>query len=151
MSEEPRVGSGKGMDITSDSHLDHNLTPAHVDFVRARFGDRTAFFLETVTLPDELSALPCGLHGPATGEPAVSDTEAFYAVRGERKGPSRLCKRPPVMVRTLTVVGGVHNGQCILFTAYGGPCAPREPWDETLDEAGREKAREFWAQHALSL
>ena len=137
------------MDITSDSHLDHALTPQHIDLIRQRFGDRTEFFIETVELPADLPALPCNLHGPATGEAAVTEVEAFYAIRGSRKGPSRLCQRPPVFVRTLTVIGGPHEGRCILFTAYGGPCAPREPWDETLDSTGRVQSVEFWSQHAL--
>lgn len=139
------------MDITPASHLDHHLTPAHLAFIREKFGDRTAFFLETIELPADLPSLPCNLHGPATGGAAVPEGEVHYAVRGDRKGPSRLCRRPPVTVRTMTVIGGVHEGACILFTAYGGPCAPREPWDETLDEAGREKAKAFWAEHALGV
>lgn len=138
------------MDISPASHLDHNLSPAHVAFIRERFGDRTAFFLETVELPPELASLPCTLHGPATGGVAVPEEEVSYRVRGSRKGPSRMCGRAPVEVRTLTVIGGVHEGACILFTAYGGPSCPREPWDETLDEAGQEEARAFWAAHALS-
>lgn len=137
------------MDITSASHLDHNLSPAHVAFIRERFGDRTVFFIETVELPVDLPALPCDLHGPATGSPPVPEEEVSYGIRGSRKGPSRFCRRPSVSVRVLTVIGGPHEGACILYTAYGGPCAPREPWDETLDEAGREEARGFWAQHAL--
>lgn len=137
------------MDITTDSHLDHHLSPAHVAFIRERFGDRTAFFLETIELPPELPALPCELHGPATGEDPVPEAEVTYAVRGTRKGPSRLCKRAPVLVRTLTVIGGPHEGKCILYTAYGGPCAPREPWDETLESTARGEAVDFWALHAL--
>lgn len=137
------------MDITPDSHLDHDLTPAHVAFIRARFGDRTAFFIESVELPPELTALPCNLHGPATGGAPVPEAEVSYAVRGSRKGPSRFCAQAPVLVRSMTVIGGPHEGRCILFTAYGGPCAPKEPWDETLDDAGRAEATRFWSQHAL--
>lgn len=139
------------MDITPASHLDHNLTPDHLAFIREKFGDREAFFLETVDLPDGLPSLPCNLHGPTTGGEPVHEEEVHYAVRGDRKGASRLCRRPPVTVRTMTVIGGVHEGACILFTAYGGPCAPREPWDETLDEAGREVSKAFWAEHALGV
>lgn len=139
------------MDITPASHLDHNLTPAHVEFVRTKFGDRTAFFLETIELPADLPSLPCDLHGPATGSESVPEDEVHYAVRGTRKGASRLCTREPVLVRTMTVIGGVHEGACILFTAYGGPAAPREPWDETLNDAGREASKAFWAEHALGV
>lgn len=137
------------MQITKDSHLDHNLTAAHVALIKERFGDREAFFIETVELPQELDPLPCQLHGPAVGEAPVPETEVFYEVRGNRPGPSRMVKREPVLVRTMTVIGGPHEGQCILFTAYGGPCAPREPWDESLDDDGRREATSFWAEHAL--
>jgi hypothetical protein len=137
------------MEITVASHLDHNLSPAHVALIRERFGDRTAFFLETITLPPELPDLLCNLHGPATGEDSVLEAEVSYEIRGNRKGPSRLCKRQPVSVRVMTVIGGPHEGECILYTAYGGPVAPREPWDETLDVQGREEATAFWTRHAL--
>jgi len=38
-----------------------------------------------------------------------------------------------------------------MWTAYGGPAAPREPGDETI-ETGKEYAQSvnFWAEHALS-
>lgn len=142
------------MQITADSHLDHDLTPAHIEFIRSKFGDRTEFFLETIELSADLPSLPCGLHGPATGCDPVPEEEVFYAVRGDRQGPSRLCARPPLQVRTMTVIGGLHQGKCILFTAYGGPSAPWEIWDEKLDAAGMEEIRKtsraFWKEHALT-
>lgn len=74
--------------------------------------------------------------------------------------------------RVITVIAGPHKVTCgcklsgrrdcieceghgdvnetVLYTAYGGPCAPREPgdpniksWDELLE------SRKFWAEHAL--
>ena len=40
---------------------------------------------------------------------------------------------------------------CILYTSYGGPKAPREPGDLTIESwEAIVEAREFWAQHALS-
>lgn len=151
MSEGSVTEREEGMQITPASHLDHNLAPAHVDFIRAAFGNRTTFFLETIELPQNLPDLPCNLHGPATGQPPVLESEVTYAIRGGRKGPSRLCARPSIVTRLLTVIGGIHEGECILFTAYGGPCAPREVWDETLDEPGREISKAFWAEHALGV
>jgi hypothetical protein len=40
----------------------------------------------------------------------------------------------------------------ILYTAFGGPAAPREPGDPSLDgnEAGLAESKAFWAEHALS-
>lgn len=139
------------MQITSDSHVDHTLTQSHLDLILARFGDRQAFFLETVELPVELPPLPCGLHGPVMGDALVPDSEAALVVRGNRQGPSRVCDRSPRMVRTMTVIGGPDDqGLVILYTAYGGPSAPREPWDPSLDEEERAQAQAFWAEHALS-
>ena len=72
-------------------------------------------------------------------------------VRGTRKGPSSVCDRAPRLSRLVTVIGGLHKGECILFTAYGGPAAPREPWDESLSAEERGASEAFWAEHALSV
>lgn len=139
------------MKIAADSHLDHGLSPAHVAWLVERFADRQAFFIESVELPAQLSSLTCGLHGPATGGEPVPESECHRAVRGERKGPSRLCKREPKPTRVVTVIAGPDGDEpCVLYTAYGGPQAPREPWDESLDDAGRAESEAFWAEHALS-
>lgn len=62
-----------------------------------------------------------------------------------------MCDRPARMVRTMTVIGGPDDhGETILYTAYGGPSAPREPWDSTLNEEQRAQAQQFWSEHALS-
>jgi len=135
--------------ITADSHTDHHLTPAHLAFVIERFGDRAAFFIETVELPAHLPSLPCELHGPAVGEPPIADGEVFFARRGDRPGDSRMIVREPGASRLLTVIGGEHKGECILFTAFGGPSACREPWDPSLDDAGRLESEAFWSEHAL--
>ena len=54
----------------------------------------------------------------------------------------------------MTVVAGPHDGHpCVLYTAYGGPIAPREPWDPALtDTLGIDLAASltFWREHALS-
>lgn len=136
------------MRITADSHTDHALTPAHLSWLLVRFGDREAFFLETVELPADLAGLPCGLHGPLVGDEPVIGRPM---VRGARKGPSSVCDRAPRLSRLVTVIGGLHNGDCILFTAYGGPAAPREPWDESLSAEDRVASEAFWAEHALSV
>ncbi len=138
------------MKITKDSHVDHALTTYHTALIMAMFGDRQAFFIETVELPADVAELPCGLHGPVTGSAPVPDSECLMVVRGDRKGPSRLCNRPATLTNKLTVIGGMHEGACILYTAFGGPQAPREPWDESLTDIEREVSKAFWADHALS-
>ena len=142
------------MKITDASHLDHGLTPAHVAFVRETFGAVDSFTIESVELPEHLEDLMCGLHGPATGDAPVTEDEIHLAVRGDRPGPSRLVNRAPKPTRLLTVIIGPAEDEddVILYTAFGGPLAPREPFDEALqsDPEALAASKAFWAQHALS-
>lgn len=140
------------MIIKDASHLDHGLTEAHGMWLINRYRDRDAFFIETIELPENLPAIPCGLHGPAVGDAPVPDSECKYVRRAGRARESRTCKRAPQMTRTITVIAGPHDGDpCVLFTAYGGPLAPREPWDASMSDAQRAESIAFWAQHALSI
>lgn len=140
------------MIILPVSHLDHGLTAAHVAWLERRFVSRTGFFLETVELPAELPPLTCALHGPLVGDAPVPESEVTYRRRGDRPGASRLCARPPRPTRLLTVIAGPEGEDpCVLYTAFGGPAAPREPCDPGLaDGELREASRAFWAEHALS-
>jgi len=137
--------------INADSHLDHGLTVAHLRFVLAHFHDRTSFFVLTVELPPGLEPLLCALYGPAMGDPPVLDSEAILEPRPGRPWPSRLVDRPLRPSRLLTVVAGPHEDiPCLMYTAYAGPEAPREPGDISLSQEARLRAREFWSTHALS-
>lgn len=139
------------MITTAASHLDHALPRDVVDYVVARFAARTSFFLESIELPAHMPSVECGLHGPAMGDAPVPDAECESAVRGDRGGPSRLCARPPRPCRVVTVIAGPHDGHpCVLYTIFGGPAAPREPWDPSLSEAERAESVAFWSEHALS-
>jgi len=139
------------MIIVSESHLDHGLSQSHINWLLERFADRQAFFIETVELPAQLEPLSCGLHGPLMGDAPVPEAECHRARRGERAGDSRLCRRAPRPTRLVTVIAGPDGGEpCVLYTAFGGPSAPREPWDPGLDDAGRAESEGFWAAHALS-
>lgn len=140
------------MQITADSHLDHGLTDAQVAHIAERFAERDSFFIETFELPEDLGTVPCGLHGPLMGDDPVDDSEVTYVVREGRPCASRLCDRKPRLVSTVTVIAGPEGDDpCILFTAFGGPLAPREPGDlDIQSDDEREACRVFWAQHALS-
>jgi len=97
------------------------------------------------------------------------------AKRGDRKGESRLVNLPPRPTNKLTVIAGPYEeylnslGEpcdkeadfalqvdypCVLYTCYGGPLAPREPWDMPRSGPDWEKnlaaSEAFWAVHALS-
>ncbi len=135
--------------ITAESHVDH-VDPLHLDWIRERFADREGFFIETVEVPEALPPLSCELVGPLAGSAPVPESEVCYRVRPGRGGPSRLVRRLPSLTRTLTVVAGpAGEAPCVLYTAYGGGAAPREPWDPSLDDAGRAESTRFWSEHAL--
>ena len=139
--------------VVGESHLDHGLTPAHVDWVLRRCADRTSFFIESFELPVELAGLSSAIYGPIAGDPPVDEADVVYAVRGERSGTSRLVRLPARTSRVVTIVGGPgDDGSMVLYTSYGGPAAPREPGDPSI--AGNAEAlaesRAFWAQHALA-
>lgn len=129
-----------------ESHLDHGLSEAQVEYLLTLSVSEATVVVKTIELPPELGTVPCGLHGPLVGDEPVPEAEVTYAVRGERKGPSRLVAREPRQTRLVTVVAGSYDGFTdVLFTAFGGPQAPREPFEDDGEEA-----KSFWAQHALS-
>ena len=139
------------MKLTPDSHLDHDLLPEHVALIEQRFVARAEFFIETFDLPADVPPVPCGLWGPLVGDAPVPDTEVELRPRGTREGLSRLVARPARLTRMVTVIAGPHQGEpCVLYTAFGGPLTPREPWDASLTPEQAAESRAFWAEHALS-
>lgn len=139
------------MKIHKDSHVDHELSMAVCRYLVERYKDRKVFFIEEVTLPEHLGTVPCGLYGPVMGDAPVGDDEVELVKRGERAWASRMVRRPRRQSRIVTVVAGPHEGEFILYTAYGGPQAPREPGDPSLSEAALVQSMTFWAEHALAL
>jgi hypothetical protein len=128
------------------SHLDHNLTSDQIKFVLGLDASEGEEHTQTIELPEHLGTIPCGLHGPIMGDEPVPEDEVTYAVRGERKGESRLVNRPARPSRQVTVIAGPHDGlACVLFTAFGGPLTPREPFEDAS-----EQSKKFWELHALS-
>ncbi len=137
------------MSITrhKDSHLDHALTRVQIKFILDLYPKRGELVIQTIELPAHLGLVPCGLHGPIMGDDPVPESEVVYKTRGTREGKSRLVDRIVRSTRLVTVISGPHDGlDCVLFTAFGGPQAPKEPFEDDSDES-----REFWSQHALSL
>jgi len=147
--------------ITPESHLDHHLTMGHLRFILAAFGRSDGFFAETVCMPPESPALPCSLRGPVVGLAPVTDAEVLLQIRPGRVYPSRILrmnsgpKAPisyePLLSRLLTVIAGPDGDlPCVLYTAYGGPLAPKEPGDPSLSNDERAASEAFWAVHALA-
>jgi hypothetical protein len=145
------------------THLDHGLSPEHLTWVQARVAEHTAFFMETVELPAELPPLDCALYGPMMQDEPVPESDVVYQVRGNRSWASRMVDRPLRPTRLISIIAGPdHIGYpdwradvapppMILYTAFGGPAAPKEPGDPTLEElADLFTSRAFWRIHALS-
>lgn len=143
------------MKLHKDSHTDH-LSPELLAYVLERFADREEFFVESLELPAELAeGLTSALYGPEAGDPALADSQVSFARRPGRDGPSRIVQMPLRPTRLLTVIAGPHDGEsCVLFTAHGGPVAPREVWEfwNEGDYFSMEsiESQRFWAMHALS-
>jgi len=137
--------------ITEESHLDHHLTKQHRKMILERFADRDGFFIETFDIPQPLRRLPCQLYGPLMGDAPVPESEVTYRKRLPREYESRLINRHRRWSRQMTVIAGPTNdAPCVLYTAYGGPCAPREPNDPALPESERDASIAFWSEHALT-
>lgn len=138
--------------ITTESHVDHALSQAQVDYLLDLFKEKEGFFIETVTLPPALGTVPCNLHGPVMGDRPVSESEVEYRLRGVRTYPSRMVPWKPRQVSQVTVIAGpLKDLPCVWYTAFGGPLAPKEPGDPTLTPEQREESESFWKEHALSL
>jgi hypothetical protein len=161
-----------------DSHIDHGLSGAQVDYIMERFADRQSFFIETLTLPRDLGTVPCGLYGPLMGDSPIGEAEITYARRGDRAWDSRLVDLPPRQQHEVTVIAGPHEESCwhcdgsggkgswkaripcgtcdhgkvkhacILYTAFGGPLTPQEPGDPGCKDP--EASAAFWRGHALA-
>lgn len=173
-----------------ESHLDHGLSPGQIEYIFKLFEGRSAFFIETIELPQGIGQIPCGLWGPIMGDTPFLDSpsgsislppgeyiapiklsphspgalptklahqmpvytgEITFAPRPPRTWNSRLIDLPMRPTRTVTVIAGPHEEHdCILYTAYGGPCAPQEPTDPKISPAKLDEAIKFWDVHALS-
>jgi hypothetical protein len=139
------------LEIIPESHFDHGVTPAHIDFIKEKFADKTGFFIETVQLPAKLPSLQDALYGPLVGDKPVVESAVHYAVRGIRPGESRMIDKPMRETRIMTVIAGPHDGKpLVLYTAFGGKLAPKEPFDPTLNPAQKAESEAFWSQHALA-
>ena len=137
------------MRITSDSHIDH-VSPDILDFVIARYQNKSGFFIETIELPANLGTLDCGLYGPIMGDSPIYDDDIDFRYRGDRTNLSRVIGKPVRQTSLLTVIAGPHNGiDCVLYTCFGGPATPKEATDNTLTDDDRQAAIDFWSVHAL--
>ena len=132
-------------------HADHGITEAQMAYIQESLlhsveGD--GFFIARETIPAELGTVPCGLHGPAMGDPDVPDEEVEYLSRGDRDWTDRMIARAFRPVDYVQCIGIREGESFTLFTVYGGPLAPQHPEDPSNPD--REASEAFWAVHALS-
>jgi hypothetical protein len=108
-----------------DSHVDHSLSEIQIRHLLERFADRTAFFIETITLPAELGTVPCGLYGPLMGDSAIGEDEVVYEKRGTRTWNSRLMRELPARQQhEVTVIAGPHEEECSISHGSGRVAGP---------------------------
>lgn len=146
------------MKIIKESHVDHGLTKSQIAYIENVFRNKKAFFIETIDLSDVgLGTVPCGLHGPCMGDGSVDESDVSYIYRNGRPNSSRCVDRPEQMTSKVTVIAGPHKDEetgeeysCVLYTAFGGPLAPKEPDDPAMKIEELDKSKAFWAEHALT-
>lgn len=136
--------------IANVFHADHGVSNETLMWALSQINP-AGFFLRTLELPEGHCDLLSALYGPLAGDAPVSDDVVSFVKRSEDRPASRMINMPKRPTRLVTVIGIVKEDGVTIFTAYGGPCAPREVGDATLatDEEKKESA-DFWAQHALA-
>lgn len=142
-----------GFTVIKETHLDHGLNEEHIKWLKEQTKDMDGFFVKTFELPESLPPVPCSLYGPVMGDEPIAEGRVYYARRTGREHTSRLIVAPQRATRLLTIICGYYDGAtCVLFTAFGGPLAPKEIGDMTLeasDDETKKKSKEFWKTHAL--
>ncbi len=129
-------------------HDDHGLTPEHKAIAALWLqGTPEGFFISTVMMPEGMT-LPCGLYGPIMGDRAVQPWDVKYKARGDRAWSDRLVDRPYRQDERMTMIGVREGDSVTLYTVYGGPAAPQNPFDPSCKD--QWESAEFWTQHALS-
>jgi hypothetical protein len=136
------------LQVTGESHLDHGISSTVLAHILDLHKDKSAFFIDTITLPESFGTVECGLYGPIMGdEPVTADLQVQ---RGPRTWASNMVRRPMRQVNTVTVIAGPHGDlPCVLYTAFGGPLAPQEPGDPGCRDVAA--STEFWSKHALAI
>lgn len=143
--------------VIPESHLDHGVSERHIAWAIGwvRIGIKLGRYapdevhVVTLDLPTESPELP----GLWTALREAPESEVTYQVRPPRKYASRTTNDRMAWTRHMTVVFGPHGSTPFaLYTAYGGPAAPREPGDPSIaNMAELEESREFWTTHALAI
>lgn len=95
-----------------ESHMDHGFTEAQWAHIFAKYADKTAFFIDTFELSEDLGTVTNELYGPSAGDEPVLEDHVFYAKRGTRTCDTRLTMQPKRPTRFVRVIAGPHEEKC---------------------------------------
>jgi len=86
-------------------------------------------------------------------EPITYNSDTYFSIRKGREGPSRvvLDEKPKETSIISIVVDPIDENNYNLISAWYGPIAPKEPWDNSLikDKKALDESLSFWCCHAL--
>ena len=156
MNTSPAVSTNVNVALCCNlDHADHGICKDLVYRIIADLGPSILdgnVFVKTITLPDGAPDVDCALYGPIMGDPPVEDEIVTLMSRNGREVKSRMVDAPKRPSRLVTVIGMAKpDGTVLVFTAYGGPAAPREPSDASIEtDELRAEAAAFWKDHALA-
>ena len=94
--------------------------------------------------------------GETTCVKVDENDEIYYAVRGNRRGKSKMVRnRKPIPTNVMSIMLTKRNGCYYLITSYIGKLAPAETWDKRAflrqnnPRQAEQESIEFWKNHAL--
>lgn len=138
---------GMPVEIPADSHAqDHGVLPLAIEAIgRIELAETPCFRLLAVDMERVIGTDNCV---PTWNLP--EGAEIYFARRGDRTGHTRMVRGvSPSPSSTLALVLGWEPGRHVLYTAFVGCPAPREPWDPNLSEDDAPESYHFWHEHAL--
>ena len=139
------------VEVIEESHVDHGISKEQMGYILKQLEDVNEFAIKTLSLPGKLGTVSSALYGPLAGDPPVPENAVHYEQRGDRPGKSRMIDKPMRKTNKVTVIVGPHGDKpAVLYTAFGGPLSPKEPFDPSLSGSDKEESEAFWKQHALS-
>ena len=102
------------LEITNESHLDHDLSLGHLEWLKAQFRDKNGFFIATVDLPEAFSTLDCGLYGPSMGDDPIPEDQVQYVI--DFAGPALDALPEDAKVEAISTANA--NGRVLESLAY---------------------------------
>jgi len=86
-------------------------------------------------------------------ESITNNSDTYFSKRKGREGPSRvLLNQDPQETSIISIIAEPKDEkQYNLVSAWYGPIAPKEPWDNSLikDKKALDESLSFWCCHAL--